>query len=210
LATDARPRCDLSWLRLACLLGLALALPWAGAPPAAAQERRLQAADVEAAYLVNFLRYTQWPAQRFASPDAPLVVTVVGPAEVAGRLRAVAAAAGPIDGRAVEVHNLPSPRGSLDTPLDSERDREAAQLLRHSHLVYFHDGAAPLHPRVLADLWGQPVLTVGNSRGFAARGGMLGLVRNGGNIVFEANPGAIRNSGLVVSAKVLKLARPAR
>ena len=175
-----------------------------------AQESGLRAGDVEAAYLVNFLRYTQWPAQRFASPTSPLVVTVVGPPEVAERVRAVAAAAGPVDGRAIEVRNLASARGSLATPLDSEQDREAAKLLRQSHLVFFHDGSSTLHPRVLADLWGQPVLTVGNSRGFAARGGMLGLVRNGGNIVFEANPGAIRNSGLVVSAKVLKLARVAR
>ena len=211
MAADKHSRRGLSWLRLACLLGVALgALPWSATAPAAEQARRLQAADVEAAYLINFLRYTQWPPQRFASRASPLVVTVVGPADVASRLRAVAAAAGPIDGRMVVVHNLPTPRGSLELPLDSQRDREAAQLLRDSHLVYFHDEAGPMHPRVLADLWGQPVLTVGNSRGFVARGGMIGLVRNGGNIVFEANPGAVRNAGLVVSARVLKLARQVR
>lgn len=187
-----------------CLLGSLVALP------VAAQDRSLQASEVEAAYLVNFLRYTEWPGRRSASPDSPLVLTVVGPAAVAGRVRAVAAAAGPVDGHPIEVRNLVSARGSLAMPLDSERDREAAQLLRESHLVFFHDSGAPLNPRVLADLWGQPVLTVGNSRGFARQGGMLGLVRSGGRIVFEANPGAIRGSGLVVSAKVLKLARVAQ
>ena len=210
MATDVRPRRRFTWLRLAGVLGLALAMAWVGGiAPAAAQDRRVLAADVEAAYLINFLRYTQWPPQRFSSPTSPLVLTVVGPADVAERVRAVATAAGPIGGRYVEVHNLPS-RGSLDAPLDSERDRDAVQLMRQSHLVFFNDSSVPANPRVLSDLWGQPVLTVGKGSGFAARGGMLGLVRIGGNIVFEANPVAIRNAGLVVSAKVLKLARPAR
>ena len=79
--------------------------------------------------------------------------------------------------------------------------------MRASHLVYFHGASAELHPKALADLWGQPVLTVSNSPGFTSAGGMIGLFRSGRNIVFDANPVAIRNSGLQVSAKVLKLAR---
>jgi len=177
---------------------------------ASGQDRGAAATDVEAAYLVNFLRYTQWPAERLPSPDAPLVLTVVGPEQVADRVRAVAAAAGPVGSHPIVVRSLAVPRGSLEAPLGSDRDREAAQLMRASHLVFFHEDAAFVHPQVFADLWGQPVLTVGNARGFTGRGGMLGLFRSGGNILFEANPGAIRNSGLVVSAKVLKLARTAR
>ena len=172
--------------------------------------RTPSATDVEAAYLVNFLRYTQWPARSFEGPGAPYVVTVVGPASVAERVRAVAAAAGSVEGRAIDVRHLRWQRGSQQAPLDSERDREAAEQLRRSHLVFFHADAGRPHARVLADLWGQPVLTVGNARGFTDRGGMLGLVRSGGSIVFEANPGAIRNANLTVSAKDLKLARTER
>lgn len=178
---------------------------------ASAQDTRAPSAtDVEAAYLVNFLRYTQWPARTLEGPGAPYVITVVGPATVAERVRAVAAAAGPVEGRPIEVRRLAWQRGSQEAPLDSERDREAAEQLRSSHLVFFHVEAGRPHARVLADLWGQPVLTVGNARGFTDRGGMLGLVRRGSSIVFEANPGAIRNANLTVSAKVLKLARNER
>ena len=171
---------------------------------------KASASDVEAAYLINVLRYTQWPASRFASRDAPLVVTVVGPAEAAERVRAVAAAAGPIDGRRVQVNSLPASRGSLDAPLGSERDQQAARVLRDSHLVFFLADGDDVHPQVLTDLWGRPVLTVGHGRAFTRRGGMLGLFRNGERIAFDANAGAIRNAGLVVSAKVLKLARTTR
>jgi hypothetical protein len=187
----------------------ALLLAWSGV--ARAQESvGARAVDVEAAYLVNFLRYTQWPAERTPARGAPLVITVVGDPAVADRVRAVAAAAGAVEGHPIEVRNLPWARGSLAIPLDSDRDRDVTRQMRESHLLYFSDSAAYLHPRVLADLYGHPVLTVGNAEGFARRGGMLGLLRRRGNIVFEANPGAIRSAGLVVSAKVLKLARPAR
>ncbi len=54
------------------------------------------------------------------------------------------------------------------------------------------------------------MLTVSDVPGFAQSGGMLGLVRRSGSIVFEANPVAIRNSRLMLSAKVLKLARITR
>lgn len=163
--------------------------------------------DVEAAYLVNFLRYTQWPERSFESPDSPLVLTVVGTSAVAARVQAVAAAAGKVGGRRIEVRSLPYSRGSLQAPLSSERDREMLVQMRASHLVYFHSSSAALHPKALADLWGQPVLTVSNAPGFASAGGMIGLFRSSGHIVFDANPVAIRNSGLLVSAKVLKLAR---
>lgn len=177
--------------------------------PGLASAERLPEADVEAAYMVNFLRYTQWPERSFASAQSPYVISVIGPKAVADRVRDVAFAAGRIGGRTIEVHSIPFQRGSVEAPLQSERDRLSLAKIRGSHLVFFHSDASPLHPQALADLWGHPVLTVSNAPGFTDAGGMLGLFRSSGHIVFEANPGSIRNSGLLVSAKVLKLARVA-
>jgi YfiR/HmsC-like len=177
--------------------------------PGLAHADRLPETDVEAAYLVNFLRYTQWPERSFESPDSPLIISVIGPNSVADRIRAVAFAAGRIGGRAIEVRSIPFQRGSVDAPLQSERDRQSLAMVRSSHLVFFHSEAGAVHPQAISDLWGYPVLTVSNARGFTDAGGMLGLFRSSGHIVFEANAGAIRNSGLLVSAKVLKLARVA-
>ena len=201
----ARGQAERTWPAWAATLLVAVAA-WCAPMPARAQGMPKEI-DVEAAYLVNFLRYTQWPERSFQSQDSPLVVTVIGTDSVAARVRAVAAAAGRVGGRRIEVRSLPFSRGSLDAPLRSERDREILLQMRASHLVYFHGASAELHPKVLADLWGQPVLTVSNSPGFTSAGGMIGLFRSGRNIVFDANPVAIRNSGLQVSAKVLKLAR---
>ena len=54
---------------------------------------------------------------------------------------------------------------------------------------------------------GAGVLTVGDSAGFVQAGGMLALVATGSRVGFVANPPAIREGGLAVSAKVLKLAQ---
>ena len=188
-------------LLLACLLGSAGAAAQAPVRPPGEVE-------VEAAYLVNFLRYTQWPGSSFPNASTPYVLTVVGSERAFEAARAVAAAAGVVEGRAIEVRWLPVARGSRAAPFDSPQDREARAQLRASHLVFFHRSAGRVHPQVLADLGRMPVLTVSDNNAFTASGGMLGLVRLDRRIVFEANPGAIRNASLLVSAKVLKLARP--
>ena len=196
------------WLALAlCAWAPALAL---AAPPPATSPARTRApgeVEVEAAYLVNFQRYTQWPVGSFTAPGAPYVVTVVGSQQAAASVRAVAAAARGIEGRSIEVRWLPQARGSRAAPFDSPQDLEARGQLRGSHLVFFHRSSGRVHPQVLTDLAAWPVLTVSNTEGFTGNGGMIGLVRSDQRIVFQANTSAIRGAGLLVSAKVLKLAR---
>jgi hypothetical protein len=187
-----------AWRRWAA--ALALLAGFAG--PAAAQETSAALeAQVEAAFLVNFLRYTDWPPERTTPIEEPLVITVLGDAGTAAALARLAEVVPPVRGRRIEVQRLEFPDGADATVRASLSDR-----LRRSHLVFVHDTREPVEA-ILGDLSGQPVLTVSDRPGFAAEGGMLGLRRLGGRIVFEANPGAIRNARLVVSAKVLKLAR---
>jgi hypothetical protein len=202
--------------RAASALAAALlaAAPYPGAraaesqPPYASPAARPPSEDeVSAAFLLNFLRYTDWPPRSFATADAPYVIAVVGNESVATHVRAVVAAAGRINGRPVEVRWVTTARGTRAAPFDSARDRENQSLLRRSHLVFFHSSAGNIPAQALSDLWGQPVLTVSDVPDFTRAGGMLGLVRKAGHIAFEANPVAIRNARLMLSAKVLKLAR---
>jgi hypothetical protein len=53
----------------------------------------------------------------------------------------------------------------------------------------------------------QPILTIGESRGFAHRGGMINFAWEGRRIRLEINRAAVEASGLVISSHVLKLAR---
>jgi hypothetical protein len=180
----------------------ALALGLGSAPAVVAQEdsRQLEL-QVQSAILVNFLRYTQWPPDRAGNPGDPYVITVVGDAEAAGTLRRLTELVPPIEGRRVEVQRVEFPVGA-----DAMVRAAISERLRRSHLVFLHSSGAEADA-VLGDLSGQPVLTVSNRSGFARGGGMIELQRRGGRIAFYANPDAIRNARLIMSAKVLKLAR---
>jgi hypothetical protein len=194
-ATAVRTRA--SWRRWlgGLLLGACLVVP---ATAQDAPAPRLEA-QVEAAFLVNFLRYTDWPDDTPGNPD-PYVISVVGDAEMAATLAQLTRVVAPIRGRRVEVQRVEFPQGA-----DATVRATVSERLRRSHLVFVHETLEPV-ASILGDLSGQPVLTVSDREGFAAEGGMLGLRRRGGRITFEANPAAIRNARLVVSAKVLKLA----
>jgi hypothetical protein len=186
------------WRRVLAWLLLAMALV---APANAQESSSTLEAQVEAAFLVNFLRYTDWPADRAAQGDDAYVITVLGDEAIAAQLARLTQVVAPVRGRRIEVQRLEFPEGA-----DANVRATLSERLRRSHLVYVHETREPV-AAILGDLSGQPVLTVSDQPGFVAQGGMLGLRRDGGRIAFEANPGAIRNARLVVSAKVLKLAR---
>lgn len=184
--------------RLALLLVLAAALP---SPARAQGEDGASETSIKATYVLNFLRYTQWPAERAPQDDSDAFeVAVVGSPQFASALRSISQQAAALGQRPVRVRRLGS--GTLDG------DR-LQRTIEESHAVFIAAGveADADVAQALARMSGAPVLTIGDGEGFAAIGGMLGLVNNGRRIVFDANPNAIRDSGLQVSAKVMKLAR---
>jgi hypothetical protein len=187
------------WRGLAATLALAASLTAAAEPAGPLQLR------IEGAFLVNFIRYTDWPVQRFDYAGSPYVISVVGSGEAAETISAVSAAAGTIRGRRVTVQRV-----RFDKSMGATARRDAVRRLRGSHLVFVADDDGDMDVdvrQVLAAVEGASVLTVSDIPGFAAGGGMLGLVRSGRHLAIEANPTAIRAAGISVSAKVLKLAR---
>jgi hypothetical protein len=184
------------WQRAALLLGLALGMPLVAQPVG---NRELQ---IEAAFLVNFVRYTDWPPQHFNGPGDPYVIAVVGSETSFDTVAAIAGAAGAIQGRRIEVVRV-----EYDGQGGIERRRAAIQRMRASHLLFLQASADAGARDVVRAVAGAPVLTVSDVPGFASKGGMIGLVRSGQHLAFEANPAAIHASGVVLSAKVLKLAR---
>ena len=170
------------------LLGLAV-VGGANAQPAPDAEVQL-----EAAFLVNFVRFTQWPPP--SASDAPYVLTVLGDSDVVDAVREVVNAAGEIQGRRIRVQRV-----------SSLRQGNAAAELRRSHVVFVHRSTPIAPQQALAQVDGASVLTVGEGHDFTRLGGMLGLARSGRKMEFTANVAAIQASGLTVSAKVLKLAR---
>ncbi|MGH9509604.1 MAG: YfiR family protein, partial [Terriglobales bacterium] len=64
--------------------------------------------------------------------------------------------------------------------------------------------------QILASLRGRSVLTVGETEGFAHRGGVINFQLEGSKVRFEINLDAAERSGLTMSSQLLKLAKIVR
>jgi hypothetical protein len=60
---------------------------------------------------------------------------------------------------------------------------------------------------ILAGLKDASVLTVGETEGFAARGGIINFYIEGNRVRFEINPDAAHRSGLKISSQLLQLGK---
>jgi hypothetical protein len=150
--------------------------------PAFAGERTPYSEDgLKAAILVQVIRFVAWPHLH----GDTIPVCVVGNDRVFSHL--VGAAGGePVNGRRLLVRRLVKAK---------DGDNCA---------VLFVSGAPP--QEALEALAHKPVLVVGDEPGFAARGGMLGLVSRMGQISFEVNLDSVQRANLSLSSKFLRLA----
>jgi len=148
--------------------------------------------EVKAAFLYNFAKFVEWPSTAFATPDAPLVFCIVGPNPFDGRLERVVSDR-TANGRRIEV-----------------RDAVSVNETGGCHLVFVpesEENAVARLVHVAASVPGVPVLTVGETEGFAEAGGMIQLVVDEGRVRFDINAAAAEQEGLKLSSQLLKLAR---
>jgi YfiR/HmsC-like len=144
--------------------------------------------EVKAAYLLNFTRFVEWPPSAFERDDSPLVICVIGQDPFHTILERT------VEGGVSNGH-----------PIRIQRAPHAADS-RGCHVAFI--APVPGDPAVPAfnDAGEPPVLTVGESRGFARNGGMIGLVVVNATVRFEVNLDAIRRAGLRVSSRLVALA----
>jgi hypothetical protein len=144
--------------------------------------------SVKAAYLYNFAKFVEWPAEVLPEGPGSLNLCIVGHDPFGSALEAIAA-------KTVRNHPVRVFRFS-----EIKSDNRC-------HLAFFSASESVHMNRWLAGLAGRPVLTVSDLGGFAGNGGMIGLVQEGPYIRFEINLSAARRARLRISSQLLNLAR---
>ena len=146
--------------------------------------------SVKAAFVFNFMRFSEWPAQRLASPEAALTLCVwSGSARLAESLHSLA-------GRTVDQHAL------------RVADIDRVEDLQRCHALFVSEAAQRrMPPGLLRQAEAQDVLTVGDAERFAADGGMIGLVPEGARMRFEINDRAVKRSAIKLSSHLYRLGR---
>lgn len=145
-------------------------------------------AQVKATYLYNFIQFVEWPQAAWVDGNE-FQLCVLGHDRLGAALDTFGGER--VDGRTIRVVRL----ASVD---DTARNRCK---------VVFLPRAAGDSAELLARLPSQGVLTVGEAPNFTGAGGMIGLYEVRGRVQFSINDRAARRAGLVVSSRLLQLAR---
>jgi len=173
----------------------ALALMWAapanaGAADAAAAPAR--ECEIKAAFLYNFTKFVDWPARTFANADAPIVIGVLGDSPCAQELEHLIKDR-KVNGRTIVMRRIAS-----------------AEEAKVTQLLFVGFAQETQFAGLKAAIESLPVLTVGESPGFATLAGAIDFVPQGDKIRFEINIGVAERAGLKISAQLQKLATVVR
>ena len=161
------------------VLAAVLVAPEAGAQVAAPEY------DVKAAFLYNFTKFVEWPASAFS--DGALRLCVMGDDPFGKTLQTVA-------GEEVAGHKL--------IVLSTEKLSDPAGC----QVLFISRSESERMPQILSSLRDVPVLTVGDTRGFLEKGGMINFTFEGSKVRFEINQESAERAGIKISSKLLRLA----
>jgi len=100
-----------------------------------------------------------------------------------------------IDGKSVQGRTLRVRRGLR--PLE----------IKSCHVAFIAASEERRIPELLRAAAKAPVLTVGDSDGFAEGGGMIGLINADNRVQFEINNDAAQRANLKIGSQLLRLAR---
>jgi hypothetical protein len=148
--------------------------------------------ELKAAFVFNFTKFVEWPVDRFEDEDSPIVIAVIGSNPLADQLEVVVAGRS-VNGRAIIVRKSSKPEDA-----------------RGAHVVFVGTDVEPRGIDLVSAFDSAGVLTVGETREFSARGGIIVFNTDSGRVRFEINQASGERARLKISAQLLKLASQVR
>jgi hypothetical protein len=147
--------------------------------------------SVKVEFIERFTRFIAWPSEAFRGSDGPFALCVVGDS-----------------GMVPHFVRLARERRLQDRRVELKRLKASDDELISCHLLFIGAGERARLKQILSHVSGHPVLTVGDSEGFAQAGVIINLfLDEDGHVRFEISSAELRKSSLKVSAQLLRLAR---
>jgi hypothetical protein len=168
-----------------CLMCLALAVPalaQTGDPSDSSEYL------IKAGFTYNFAKLMEWPATAFPQADSPIVIGILGIDPFGGTMDEV------LKGKTVNG------RGFVVKHLKWGMDVKDCNILfvSSSEVVHMDD--------LFRIVRGLPILTIGETPGFAQRGGIINFVLEDNKVHFEVNVEAAKQANITISSRLLSLA----
>jgi hypothetical protein len=177
------------------MLVLGMSLNWTSWADAQAQEPDSSEYLIKAGFIFNFAKFVEWPAAAFAQQESPIVIAVLG-AEPFGNI---------ID-RIVEDKKIGT-RGFVVKRLKWSKELKDLKDLKDVKILFVSSSEKAHIDEIVQIVKGLPILTVGETPGFAERGGMIRFTLEDNRVRFEINVEAAREADLNISSRLLTLAK---
>ncbi len=145
--------------------------------------------EVKAAFLYKFISFVEWPDESFPEDETPIQIGILGDDPF-----------GAILDRMVKDKSINHRR------LRVKRSNDPSELT-DCHIVFIAKSDADNIKTLAPNFHNRHVLTVGDSPGFAERGGIINLIEQDGKVRFEINPEAAKRAHLHISSQLLALAK---
>ncbi len=140
-------------------------------------------------FIERFTRFIDWPDSGFPSPTAPFVLCLIGEDPFGDYLARLAQERRIKDRRVLLAH------------LTANAQVDACQIAFISRSEKVNVAA------IVARTGGKPILTIGDTPGFAQAGVLINFYRAEDFVRFEVNVDEAKRSGLKFSSQLMKLAR---
>lgn len=184
--TTLRPAAAAAVRRALARCACALAVAACAVP--AAQAQALTQTELRARFLLNFLRFTEWPASAFPAAGTPVTLCVLGEGD-------------PFAGALGELHDSHASGRKIAVRL-----RVAANQADECHLLYVPDADLGRVGSARSAIGRRPVLVVGESEAVLDHGGMIALNGEDQRLGFVVHMAPARRANLRFSPQMLNAA----
>jgi hypothetical protein len=162
--------------------------------------------QIKAAFLYNFVQFTEWPADKLAEPNT-ITIGLLGEHPFGDAFDPINKGK-TVKDKQLSIKNFGKFRKSF--PQNDAGKLEFAnyiEQLRKCHVLFICDSERDNSKAILDAVKGYGVLTVGETADFLDINGIITFIPGTEKPVFEVNLKACKSEGLKISSKVLRLAR---
>jgi hypothetical protein len=146
---------------------------------------------IKAGFIYNFAQLVQWPSTAFLQTDSPIVIGILGTDPFGATIDRV------IENKKLDGRNVVVKRLKWNKDLN----------LKDCNILFVSSSEKEHLAEVINTVKWLPILTIGETAGFATRGGIINLTLEGNKVRFEVNVEAAKQANLNISSRLLALAR---
>jgi len=176
-------------------------------PKARANSTTSREYEIKAAFLYNFIKFTDWPKEKMGDVNEPIVIGIIGKDPFGDAIDVIRDEQ--VKGRKLVIRWFKSFEESKESNgKDKPSVHKEIEAIRKCHLLFFSSSEKKKTiGEIMKALESSHVLTVGDMNGFLETGGVINLITEDKKVRFEINISAAERAGLKFRSQLLRLAK---